>query len=74
MQRNSPVYWAVNTAQAIPLNPIPIFTANNRLSPRLATFTVMSAAIGLMAFCIPMKKPLNTNRERVAGAAQILMK
>ena len=74
IQRMRPVYCAVKTAQAMPLKPRPNFTANSRQSPRFATFTVISAIIGLMAFCIPMKKPLNTNSERVAGAAQILMK
>ena len=74
MHRTRPVYCAVRTAQAIPLNLRPIFTAKSRLRPRLATFTVMSAAIGLMAFCIPMKNPLKTNSDSVAGAAQILMK
>jgi hypothetical protein len=44
------------------------------LNSTLDMFTVTSTAIGLTAFCIPIKKPLKTLRESVAGAAHILIK
>ena len=44
------------------------------LKKMLAMLTIRSVAIELTVSCIPMNQPLNANRLKVAGAAQILMK
>ena len=44
------------------------------LKKMLAMLTIRSVVIELTVSCIPMNQPLNANRLKVAGAAQILMK
>ena len=72
--RRKPVYCAITVPKAIPLNPMGVYNAKYTLAPKLTTFTVISVIIGITVFCIPIKNPLKTNSERVAGAAHILMK
>ena len=79
----NPIHWAARVPIATPSNPnaattfVP-FTLNpsarTMLSRMLIPFTVISATIALTLSCMPMNHPFRAIRQRVAGAAHILMK
>ena len=79
---DSPLYCATTVPAGIPTNPIPSMPTSPTWIPNASTIlirtfmilTVRSTVIALTLSCIPMNQPLNAINDRVAGAAQILMK